>query len=85
MAVTVDLITLYAYQPHHSGSYPFRWPPIPEEDEGSAHRVGHDRMGEWFGKVTYTIPAKGRAETVTHWVPGWALRPAEGVAGEGNT
>ena len=82
MAVTVDLITLYAYQPHHSGSYHPDGLQFRKKTMGVLTEWGMTEWGEWFGKVTYTIPAKGREEKVTHWVPGWALRPAEGVVGE---
>ena len=81
VAVSIDLVTLYAYQPHHSGIYHPDGLQFRRKTLGVLTEWGMTEWGEWFGKVTYTIPARGREEKVTHWVPGWALRPVEAPGG----
>lgn len=76
-AVLVDLNALYPQTPHFSGIYHPDGLQIRSVHLGVLTEWGRSEWGEWYGKVTYTIIAKGRAEQVTHWVPAWALRPAE--------
>jgi hypothetical protein len=34
--------------------------------------------GQWWGLVTYRITYGAQSRPVTHWVPAWTLRPAQG-------
>jgi hypothetical protein len=74
--VIIDLVTLYSYEPFHEGVYNPDGLQFRKLTPGTLLEWGLSEWGEMFGKVTYTIPAKGRDETVTHWVPSWVLKRA---------
>ncbi|MEO9328082.1 MULTISPECIES: hypothetical protein [Gordonia] len=75
-AVLIDLGALFPNAPHFVGEYHPDGLQIRSVHLGVLTEWGRDEWGAWYGKVTYTITAKDRQEKVTHWVPGWALRPA---------
>ncbi|AFA73459.1 hypothetical protein GPOL_c24300 [Gordonia polyisoprenivorans VH2] len=77
-AVLIDLNALYPQTPHHSGTYHPDGLQIRKVATGVLTEWGLSEWGEWYGKVTYTLSARDRQESVTHWVPAWALRPADG-------
>ena len=76
-AVLIDLGALFPNAPHFVGEYHPDGLQIRSVHLGVLTEWGRDEWGAWYGKVPYPIPAKDRQEKVTHWVPGWALRPAE--------
>ncbi|MFW0786065.1 hypothetical protein AAFP35_16245 [Gordonia sp. CPCC 206044] len=76
-AVLIDLGALFPSAPHFSGTYHPDGLQIRSVRLGVLTEWGIDEWGAWFGKVSYTVVAKGREEKVTHWVPAWALRPAD--------
>ncbi|NDZ93608.1 hypothetical protein G3I13_23900 [Streptomyces sp. SID6673] len=76
-AVLVDLNALYPQTPHYTGEYFPDGLQIRSVHLGVLTAWARSEWGEWYGKVSYTIAAKDREEKVTHWVPGWALRPAD--------
>ncbi|GAB91001.1 hypothetical protein [Gordonia rhizosphera] len=81
-AVLIDLNALYPNAPHFSGEYHPDGLQIRSVHLGVLTEWGRDEWGAWYGKVTYTIAAKDRQEKVTHWVPAWALRPADCPPGD---
>ena len=72
--VLIDLMTLHPYEPHHEGTYHLGGLQFRKKVKGVLTEWAITTAGEWFGKVTYTIPTKRRQETVTHWVPTWVLK-----------
>lgn len=76
-SVLIDLNALYPPTPHHTGTYHPDGLQVRKITLGVLTEWGVTEWGEWYGKVTYSVSARHREESVTHWVPGWALRPAE--------
>ncbi|WP_059035422.1 hypothetical protein [Gordonia desulfuricans] len=76
-AVQIDLNALYPQTPHHSGTYHPDGLQVRKIVTGVLTEWALSEWGEWYGKVTYTLTARDRQESVTHWVPGWALKPTD--------
>lgn len=74
--VLIDLVALYPLPPHLDGKYHPDGLQIRQIHRGVLTEWGiSESTGEWFGKVTYTVRARLREDTVTQWVPGWCLKP----------
>lgn len=77
-AVLVDLTTLFPRRPHRRGGYHPHGLQMDKVVAGRLSCWGLCEQGEWWGLVTYEISYGPRRRAVTHWVPAWTLRPAQG-------
>lgn len=73
--VLVDLGALFPRQPHRQGRYHPAGLQMNKVVEGHLSCWGVCEQGDWWGLVVYPIRYGSKSRTVTHWVPGWMLRP----------
>ncbi len=74
--VLIDLAALYPNAPHFEGTYCPDGLQIRSVHRGVLTEWARSEWGDFFGKVTYKITAKGPEDEVTHWVPAWVLKPS---------
>ena len=75
LPVLVDLAALFPRRPHRSGRYHPGGLQLDRVVPGSLTCWGLCEQGEWWGLVRYDIHYGSTRGAVTHWVPGWTLRP----------
>ena len=73
--VLVDLTVLFPREPHRTGRYNPQGLQLHKVVEGRVTCWGLCEQGDWWALVTYEIAYGARKKPVTHWVPGWVLRP----------
>lgn len=73
--VLVDLTTLFPRQPHRRGSYNPQGLQMHKVVEGKLSCWGLCEHGDWWALVSYDIAFGSKKNAVTHWVPGWVLKP----------
>ncbi|MGE2734179.1 hypothetical protein [Mycolicibacterium vaccae] len=72
--VLIDLVALFARQPHCSGRYHPQGLQLDAIVEGSLSCWGRAEHGGWWGLVTYPVKHGSERHTVTHWAPAWVLK-----------
>lgn len=84
-AVLIDLNALYPQTPPPQCTYHPDGLQIRKVATGVLTEWGLSEWGEWYGKVTYTLSARDRQESVTHWCPRGPCVPPMAPVGSGRT